>query len=274
MENKKTKTIYDNFTHQYSLAKTLRFELKPIGKTRENMAANLRYDENLRTFFADQEIEDAYQILKPVFDKIHGEFITEALESDKAKEIDFSEYFKLYEKQKAEQDKEIRKKIDKPLQDEEKKLRKEFDKLYIVAGKKFKSVAGKNDKNNDFLKENGYKVLTEAGILAYVKNKLSVDPAYFDNLKIPEVKVLVKNNEANKEKIEKALEKMRSFFTYFGGFNKNRENYYSTEEKATAVASRIVDENLPKFVDNLLSYKKIKMNMIKFLQNFKMPAKN
>jgi hypothetical protein len=260
MAKERTKSIFDNFTRQFSLQKTLRFELKPIGKTRKNMNmnANLGYDKNLRTFLADQEIEDAYQILKPVFDKIHEEFITKSLESAKAKEIDFSEHFNLYGKQKAEQDKNERKKLDKPLRDEEKKLRKEFEKLYIVAGEEFKTVAGKDDKNKDILKENGCKVLTEAGILTYLKKKLKDDSIYFDGLKLPEVKVLVENNKTNKEKIEKALEKINKFFTYFGGFNKNRENYYSTDEKATAVASRVVDENLPKFIDNLFSYEKNK----------------
>ena len=258
MENEKTKSVFDNFTCQYSLSKTLRFELKPVGKTRENMDADLKYDENLRTFFTDQKIEDAYQILKPVFDKIHEEFITKSLESAEAKAIDFSKYFNLYKKQKAEQDKDERKKMDKPLQDEEKRLRKEFEKLYIAAGKEFKAAAGKDNKNKDVLEESGCKVLTEAGILTYLKNKLKDDPIYFDGLKLPEVKILVENNKTNKEKIEKALEKINKFFTYFGGFNQNRENYYSTDGKATAVASRVVDENLPKFIDNLFSYEKNK----------------
>ena len=28
-------TIFDDFTNQYSVSKTLRFELKPVGKTKE-----------------------------------------------------------------------------------------------------------------------------------------------------------------------------------------------------------------------------------------------
>ena len=264
MEKEKTKSIFDNFTRQYSLSKTLRFELKPIGKTRENMNANLEYDENLRTFLADQKIEDAYQILKPVFDKIHEEFITKSLESAAAKEIDFSEYFNLYKKQKNEQNKDERKKLDKLIQNEEKKLRKEFEKFYLIAGEEFKIIAGKDSNGKDILKKNGYKVLTEAGILAYIKNKLLANPAWLDDLKIPEVKVLVENKEKNKEKVEKALEQMKRFFTYFGGFNQNRENYYDVsankngEGKSTAVATRVIEENLPKFADNLLSYEKNK----------------
>lgn len=279
MEKEKTKSIFDNFTRQYSLSKTLRFELKPIGKTRENMDANLEYDKNLRTFLADQKIEDAYQILKPVFDKLHEEFITKSLKSIVAKGIDFSEYFNLYKKQKTEQDKDERKKLDKPIQDEEKKLRKKFEKIYIVAGEEFKTVAGKDNKSKDILKESGYKVLTESGIIAYIKNRFLANPAWFDDLKIPEVKVLVKNNETNKEKIEQALEQMKRFFTYFGGFNQNRENYYDIstnrngEGKSTAVTTRIIEENLPKFADNLLSYEKNKAEYSKVFEELQNTGK-
>ncbi len=59
------------------------------------MRENLEYDESLQTFLKDQDIEDAYQILKPVFDKIHEEFITQSLESDDAKQINFSTYLQL-----------------------------------------------------------------------------------------------------------------------------------------------------------------------------------
>ena len=111
MTNKEN--VFNQFTNLYELQKTLRFELKPMGKTREWMDKNLQYDKQLQTFFKDQKIEDAYQILKPVFNKIHEEFITKSLENAKAKKINFSEYFNLYEKQKEEQDKQKRKDFDK-----------------------------------------------------------------------------------------------------------------------------------------------------------------
>ncbi|MDR1945081.1 MAG: hypothetical protein LBQ59_03180, partial [Candidatus Peribacteria bacterium] len=59
------------------------------------MNEKLQYDADLQTFLKDQEIEDAYQVLKPVLDKIHEEFITKSLESDEAKKIDFSSYLNL-----------------------------------------------------------------------------------------------------------------------------------------------------------------------------------
>lgn len=41
------------------------------------------------------------------------------------------------------------------------------------------------------------------------------------------------------------------FTTYFTGFHENRLNMYSADEKSTAIAYRLVNENLPRFVDNM-----------------------
>lgn len=46
------------------------------------------------------------------------------------------------------------------------------------------------------------------------------------------------------------VEMFSNFTTYFTGFHKNRMNMYSGEGKSTEIAFRIVDQNLPKFLDN------------------------
>lgn len=262
------KNAFDGFTRKYQLSKTLRFELKPVGKTRYWMNENLNYDKKLKTFLKDQSIENAYQALKPIFDKLHEEFITGSLESTEAKKINFDEYFNLYKKQKAEQNKEARKKFDKPLETEERELRKIFASLYQTEGEVFKRKAGKDKRGKEVLKEKGFKVLTEAGILKYIKNKIDD----FKNLELKtrdgkEVVVADLKKALGDENTEGVFEK---FFTYFGGFNQNRENYYSAEEKATAVASRIVNENLPKFCDNAIAFENSKneyLGTFKFLEN-------
>lgn len=52
------------------------------------------------------------------------------------------------------------------------------------------------------------------------------------------------------EEDKKLLAEFKDFTTYFTGFHQNRANIYTHEEKATAVAFRLVHENLPKFLDN------------------------
>jgi CRISPR-associated protein Cpf1 len=117
-----TKLAFSDFTKKYALSKTLRFELKPYLRIPEEekekynncstfteyhlKKVNLEYfnDEKSKNanlemvnFLRDQEIEDAYQTLKPIFDKIHEEFITQSLENEEVKEIDFSKYLKFKE---------------------------------------------------------------------------------------------------------------------------------------------------------------------------------
>ncbi len=222
MKDASQKGIFDDFTNKYSLSKTLRFELKPVGETLVNMREHLKFDEKLRTFLIDQEIENAYFVLKPVFDHLHECFITESLESEMLrKEISFSEYFKKYGEKKDISDKD------------ERTLLRFFEKAYEMTGEKWKNKNGKG-----ILKEKGFKILTEKGILKYIEKNIS---------DFSEIKPA--------EEIKKALESFAGFFTYFTGFNKNRENYYETKkETGTAVASRIIYENLPKFCDNILFF--------------------
>lgn len=57
------------------------------------------------------------------------------------------------------------------------------------------------------------------------------------------------------------VECFRSFTTYFKGFNTNRENMYSSDEKSTAIAYRCINDNLPRFLDNIKSFQKVFDNL-------------
>ncbi len=61
-------------------------------------------------------------------------------------------------------------------------------------------------------------------------------------------------NEADK----KLIESFSSFTTYFVGFHQNRQNMYSDEAKSTAIAYRLIHENLPKFIDNIEIFNSVK----------------
>jgi CRISPR-associated protein Cpf1 len=52
----------------------------------------------------------------------------------------------------------------------------------------------------------------------------------------------------------------KTFTTYFGGFHENRKNMYTDKEQSTAIAYRLIHENLPKFIDNISLYNKAKEN--------------
>jgi len=46
-------------------------------------------------------------------------------------------------------------------------------------------------------------------------------------------------------------ESFKTFTTYFRGFNENRKNMYTDKAQTTAIAFRLIHENLPKFLDNI-----------------------
>lgn len=269
-------TLFSGCKNLYSIPKTLRFELVPIWETRKKMNENLEYDESLKTFFKDQAIEDAYQILKPVFDKIHEAFITKSLENNEAKKIEFWNYFKLKsELSKIDKKSSLYDSKKKEIEAEEKSLRKQIVEIYKIIWDDFIKQVWNNEKFKPILTEKSFKVLTESWILKYIQ--LNID--YFASLKL-ETREEIASKKTNKNLVEKSdlenalwtTEKkwvFEWFFTYFWWFNQNRENYYSDEDKSTSVSNRIINENLPKFVDNIFLYEKQKIEYEKIFNELK-----
>lgn len=260
------KNSFENFTNLYELSKTLRFELKPIEETKKLLKkTNLLGKTPIQV---DQEIDELYhQEMKPMFDKLHEEFINEALGKVSFKVSDLKKLENLYL--------ELRK-----LKKELKALRSNKDnknesKIKGVEAeiKKIEGINKNNDKNTGKIKQfqNGLRenIVTQFNNLGeewkkrYQKIKLN-DKGYkiLTNAKILEVL-----NILYPEKRE-AIKKFSGFFTYFSGFNKNRENYYSADDKATGVANRIINENFVKFLENKLSFEKIS-EKIKSLAEYK-----
>jgi len=54
------------------------------------------------------------------------------------------------------------------------------------------------------------------------------------------------------------IEHFYKWTTYFIGFNENRKNMYSDEEKSTAISYRLINDNLPKFIGNISVFEKIR----------------
>ena len=59
---------------------------------------------------------------------------------------------------------------------------------------------------------------------------------------------------SNNEDDYNALDSFNNFYTYFSSYNEVRKNLYSDEEKSSTVAYRLINENLPKFLDNIKAY--------------------
>lgn len=196
------------FTNLYPVSKTLRFELQPTGRTKENIEINgiLQRDE--------KRAED-YKTVKGFIDEYHKQFIKDRLWSFKLP-LDseghlnsLEEYQALYELPKRDETQE-----------------REFAEI------------------KDNLRAFIAKRLTEGG---------SAYDRIFKQELIREDLVDFLENEDDRE----IVRQFADFTTYFGGFHKNRKNMYSAEEKSTAIAYRLIHQNLPKFMDNMKAFAKI-----------------
>ncbi len=194
--------MINSFTNQYSLSKTLRFSLIPIGKTEEHFEQHLLSD--------DEHRAESYKKVKKLIDAYHISFIEENL--NKLYLIGLHKYAEIYLKaNKSDED-------------------------IILMAKLEESM--RKDISNQFTTSNKYKMIDKKELIE--KDLLDFSSNDEDILLISEFK---------------------GFTTYFAGFNKNRQNMYSKEEKSTAISYRIVNENLPKFIDNSKSFRVIKENL-------------
>ena len=230
----------EQFTNLYSLSKTLRFELKPIGKTAETFNKwieemdndELDIHNNSNLFAMDRNIKEAYLTIKPIMDRLHEQFIEMALLSEEAKQIDFSEYLEAYRK----------KNVNAAM---EKELRKAFIKPFQYAGRYFiKEVSKtlKNGKEIKIKKDKFFECLTDAKMYNYLQSN---------------VKEIAKQNDIDELTLDKHIRQLNGFWGYLDGYNQNRENYYEVDKEAsTAVTTRIVHENLPTFCSNALRFEK------------------
>lgn len=199
--------VLSDFTNLYSLSKTLRFELRPIGKTLETIERSGLLEQ-------DQHRAESYVKVKKIIDEYHKNFIEQAL-------CDFS------------------------LQIEN---------------------VGKKDSLNEFFfwymnkNDNARKERLEE-IQTNLRKQIAQCLKSFDAYKRIDKKELIKEDLIsfvgdNTE--EKALvEEFKDFTTYFTGFHENRQNMYSEEAKSTAIAYRLIHENLPKFIDNMAVFEKV-----------------
>lgn len=108
----------NNFTNLYSLSKTLRFELKPIGKTLDNIIAS-------DILKKDNELAIAYKECKKIIDEYHKAFIEKSLSNCSIALDALASLAELISKQnKDDQDKKDIEKLQEKLR---KQIAKQFD---------------------------------------------------------------------------------------------------------------------------------------------------
>lgn len=89
-----------------------------------------------------------------------------------------------------------------------------------------------------------------------ISKALKDDPKYKDLFKKEFIRDLLPEYLKDEKEIE-IVNQFKEFTTYFTGFWQNRENMYTDEEKSTGIAYRCVNDNLPKFLNNIKVYDEI-----------------
>lgn len=225
------KRKFDDFIHLYSLSKTLRFEARPIGDTLRNFKKNGLLER-------DKHRAESYVKVKKLIDEYHKVFIDRVLNGsvlnyvNKGKYDSLTEYYDLYSvPRKDEASQKHFKAIQQHLRQQiVKKLTDDKDYKHLFGKELLESYKDKGDK----------KKLNEADLVQFIN---AANPEQLLSL-------------SKKEAID-LVQEFCGFTTYFRGFHQNRQNMYSAEEESTGIAYRLINENLPKFIDNMESFKKI-----------------
>ena len=200
------------FTNLYPVSKTLRFELQPVGKTKENIEEN-------GILLRDEQRAEDYKRVKLLIDEYHKQFIKDRLWNFKLPMINnghhdsLEEYQALYELSKRDDDQEA------TFTEVKDNLRSIIVKQ-LTAGSTYERI---------FKKE-----LVREDLIEFLED----------------------------EKDKDIVRQFADFTTYFSGFHENRKNMYSAEEKSTAIAYRLIHQNLPKFMDNMKAFAKIKQTSV------------
>lgn len=198
----------NKFVNLYSVSKTLRFELRPIGKTKEKI-------EESNLLMEDAQRAKDYKIVKGLIDRYHKQFIKSRLWNlelpleDEGKKCSLEEYRDLYEMKKRDAEQEA------AFTEVKDHLRALIAKHLTAKGTAYDRI---------FKKE-----LIREDLLHFLED------------------------ESERE----IVKQFADFTTYFYGFYENRANMYSAEEKSTAIAYRLIHQNLPKFMDNMRTFSRI-----------------
>ncbi|WP_444379380.1 type V CRISPR-associated protein Cas12a/Cpf1 [Prevotella sp.] len=239
---------FNDFKRLYPLSKTLRFEAKPIGSTLNNIIKSGLLEE-------DEHRAQSYVKVKKLIDEYHKVFIDRVLDDgcltieNKDKKDSLEEYYESYMSKSNDEN------VSKTFKEIQENLRSVIAKK-LTDDKAYANLFGKNLIESYKDKDDKNKII-DSDLIQFIN---TAEPSQLDSMSQDEAKELVKE--------------FWGFTTYFVGFFDNRKNMYTSEEKSTGIAYRLVNENLPKFIDNMEAFKKaiakpeIQANMGELYSNF------
>lgn len=226
MTQTKAEKQFANFTNLYPVTKTLKFELIPIGQTNQMIIDN-------QVVQIDKNRQIAYIKIKPYFDRLHREFIQESLQNARIEGI--NEYFAIYKDYKSNKDNK------KTIESNKKYLREQIVSCFNVTARKW--VMEKYSQLK--IKHVNIDILFEEEVFQILKSRYGNES---------ETTII---NETNNDSIS-IFDQWKGFTGYFKKFFETRKNFYKADGTSTALATRIVDQNLDRFLSNIIIFQTIK----------------
>jgi len=228
--------IFKDFTHLYELQKTLRFELIPVGRTKELLEKN-------HVFEKDEKIAENYKDVKKYFDRLHKEFIKDAFSHTNLPENLLEGYEQKYFSHKLNPSRASRIDLEKIAKRFKTILLESFNTEADQWKNRYlknieQTLKNKNEKQQKKELEKKLKKIKEGtkGIELFFK----VEVFDFLKYKYPEAQINGKS----------IFDPFNKFGCYFKKFHETRINFYKDDGTSTAIPTRIINDNLSIFLEN------------------------
>lgn len=218
--------IDEQFIGKYSLQKTIRFELRPVGATTKLLREFKNQTEG-NLLEKDAERARAYEDVKIILDEYHRFFIEEVLSNFEFDHELIEAAYRLYEKKKTDAD-----------------CLAQYQVITAAMRKEIASALAHSCK--DYMIDKYEKLFKADGSMLYT---------WLGSRRI--------SGEISEDEYNSCIEllgKFKDFTAYFKEYRNNRNNLFSDEEKATAISYRVVNENMPRFFENCIRVKAIEKN--------------
>jgi len=235
---KESVSVFDQFTGKYQLSKTLRFELRPIWNTRQMLD-----DERNPVIEHDQVRHEKYEAVKFWLDRLHRDFIEDALKNFKFKDLKtYQSALEAWQKdRKSKQAQGTLAKAEASLREEVVNCFEEAANIWATS-EPYKSLG---------LKKEGKDMLFEAGVFKLLKERF-------------------KDEQDTTIKGKNIFDDWNSWTGYFKKFFETRKNFYKSDDTSTAIAYRIVNQNLRRFCENVKVFEDIRkiVDVVEVEKNF------